>query len=196
MQRIEWHYNYYNNNALIIILSPLWGFSGIMKQIFKWTTTWLKISTDRRRTRWLFYKRDQGFELASTKSKIQPVVRVGLELRTSRLQVQRFNHLRTMPPIIIISPAKGKKMRWEKWKRRGGESQSKNKKLRLLCHLKVCFLHMLKLQKVKFYVWIERPQSVWPVNGFVWALYRQTVRRKWLDQLKNASFGKIPRSKC
>ena len=97
-------------------------------------------------------------------------------------------------PIIIISPAKGKKMRWEKWKRRGGESQSKNKKLRLLCHLKVCFLHMLKLQKVKFYVWIERPQSVWPVNGFVWALYRQTVRRKWLDQLKNASFGKIPRN--
>ena len=34
--------------------------------------TWLKISTGRRRTSWLFYKRGRGFEIGTTKNKFLP----------------------------------------------------------------------------------------------------------------------------
>ena len=119
---------------------------------------------------------------ATTESKIQLMVRARLELGASRLKVQRSNHSTMLPPHYHYLPSKRKKMRWKKGKRRGGESQIKNKRSRLLCHLKFCFLHMLKLQKVKFYIWIARPQIVWPVNSCVWALiYRKTVQRKQLD---------------
>ena len=37
---------------------------------FKWNIkTWLKIPTGRRRTSWLFYKLDRGFELGTTENK-------------------------------------------------------------------------------------------------------------------------------
>ena len=42
---------------IIIILNyplPLWSFLGIMKQLSTWNIIWLRISTGRRRTSWLF----------------------------------------------------------------------------------------------------------------------------------------------
>ena len=61
-----------------------------------------KITTGRRQTSWLLYKCGQGCDFRTTKKKIQPVVRVGLELRPQKFQAQRSNHLATLssPPNI------------------------------------------------------------------------------------------------
>ena len=67
----------------------------------KWKITSLRIPTARRRSSCLFYKRDRGFELGTTEDKIQPeAVRAGVELEASGLQVQRCNHLATVPPSV------------------------------------------------------------------------------------------------
>ena len=67
----------------------------------KWKITSLRIPTARRLSSWLFYKRDRGFELGTTKDKIQPLaVRAGVELEASGLQVQRCNQSATVPPSV------------------------------------------------------------------------------------------------
>ena len=67
----------------------------------KWKITSLRIPTARRLSSWLFYKRDRGFELGTTKDKIQALaVRAGVELEASGLQVQRCNQSATVPASV------------------------------------------------------------------------------------------------
>ena len=76
-------------------------FRGNETNKLKWKTTSLRIPAARRRSSWLFYKRDRGFELATTENKIQPLaVRAGVELEASGLQVQRCHHSATVPPSV------------------------------------------------------------------------------------------------
>ena len=59
-------------------------------------------------------------------------------------------------------PAREKKIRQEKWKKRGAEkAKSKSQDG---CDI---FLRMSELRKLILCIWIRRPRSVWPVNGFV-----------------------------
>ena len=65
------------NNEIIIILYLssllLWLFRDDETNNLKCRNiTWLKISTGRRRTSWLFYKRGRGFEIGTTKNKFLP----------------------------------------------------------------------------------------------------------------------------
>ena len=65
------------NNEIIIIIylsSPLlWLFRDDETNNLKCRNiTWLKISTGRRRTSWLFYKGGRGFEIGTTKNKFLP----------------------------------------------------------------------------------------------------------------------------
>ena len=56
-------------------------------------------------------------------------------------------------------PAREKKMRQEKRRKKEGEkAKSKSQD---------CFLRMPELRNLRFCIWIIRPQSVRPVNGFV-----------------------------
>ena len=68
-------------------------------------------------------------------------------------------------------PAKEKKMRQEKRKKKGGEkAKSKSQDCCVTFkpqNSKFCFLHMPELCKLIFYIWIRRPWTVWPVNGFM-----------------------------
>ena len=68
----------------------------------KWNMTQLKIPTCRRRTSWLFYKRDSGFELWTTEIKIQ------LAFRASDSQVQCSNHSSKLPPDMLSKTEKNK----------------------------------------------------------------------------------------
>ena len=51
---------------------PLWGFTGIMKQLIKWNQNVVKeslrIPTSIRQTRWLFYKHCRGFKFGTTEN--------------------------------------------------------------------------------------------------------------------------------
>ena len=72
-----------------------------------------------------------------------------------------------------LMPSKRKKMRQEKRKKKEEERKWKVKVktagslLNPKTISKFCFLHMPKLRKLIFCIWIRRPGSVWPVNGFV-----------------------------
>ena len=65
--------------------------------------------------------------------------------------------LKTLPTKMKPTKcsARGKKMRQEKRKKKGGEKA------------KFCFLRMPELHKLIFCIWIRRPRSVRPVNRFV-----------------------------
>ena len=65
-------------------------------------------------------------------------------------------------------PAREKKVRQEKRKKREGE-KGKNKSQDCCVTFKpnFCFLRMPELCKLIFCIWIRRPWSVQPVNGFV-----------------------------
>ena len=63
------HYKLRHKSLNKIILNyslPLWGFSGITKQIIQMSITWLRVSTRWRPTGWLFNKRGRGFELGTS----------------------------------------------------------------------------------------------------------------------------------
>ena len=68
-------------------------------------------------------------------------------------------------------PSKIKKTRQEKQKKRGGEKATCKSKSQDCCvpfkSRKFCFLCMRKLCKLIFSVWIRKPWSVQPVNGFM-----------------------------
>ena len=69
-------------------------------------------------------------------------------------------------------PAQEKKMRQEKWKKRGGEkAESKSQDCLSLLNPKTtskcCFFRMPELHKLIFCIWIRWQQRVWPLNGFV-----------------------------
>ena len=68
-------------------------------------------------------------------------------------------------------PAREKNMRQKKRKRRrGGKANSKSQDCCVTFkhqNSKFCFLHMPELCKLIFYIWIRRPWTVWPVNGFM-----------------------------
>ena len=54
---------------------------------------------------------------------------------------------------------RNKKIRQEKWKKRGGENQKNYLEIFLFAHAELC--------KLMFCIWIRRPQRLWPVNGFM-----------------------------
>ena len=70
-------------------------------------------------------------------------------------------------------PAREKKMSQEKRKKVGKERRRKVKVKTVvsLLNLKTisifCFLRMSELRKLIFCIWVRRPRSVRPVNGFV-----------------------------
>ena len=83
---------------------------------------------------------------------------------------------------LLNAQQEKKKMRQEKWKKRGGEkAKGKVKTAVLLLNpktiLKFCFLYIPELCKLIFCIWIRRPSSVRPVNSFV-ASFSSTVTRK------------------
>ena len=61
--------------------------------------TGLRIPTSRRQTSWLFTSVMEDMN-SRYREQIQLVVRAGLELGTSELQVQRSNHSATLPPTV------------------------------------------------------------------------------------------------
>ena len=76
--------------------------------------------------------------------------------------------LKTLPTKMKPTkcPARGKKMRQEKRKKKGGE-KAKSKSQDCCVTSKFCFLRMPELRKLIFCIWIRRPRSVRPVNQVV-----------------------------
>ena len=78
-------------------------------------------------------------------------------------------------------PARGKKMRQEKRKKRGGKERKRKVKVKTAVSLlnpktilKFCFLRMPELHKLICCIWLRRPQSVRPVNReILWEIHPQ-----------------------
>ena len=68
----------------------------------------MKISTAKRQTGWLFTQRSRGVELGATKNKSSKWQGEGLEPGTTKLQIQRPNHLATPRPKSITPKRKEK----------------------------------------------------------------------------------------
>ena len=73
------------------------------KQIFQIKVIQLKIPTGRRQTRWLFTKRDRGFELATTEKKNPASGRVeALNPDPPDYNTSALNHSATLPAKCTI----------------------------------------------------------------------------------------------